>query len=174
MKRRGAIGRRRLAGAATLARIHGLAPSRAERFRSRRQSDVPLTAAPAMRDLTTWPAWPLQEDPVRRTIFILAALLASREALSGLISGSSLRVYAALIGEDMLERVLDWPQAGTAPLPAAGELENTGRAIAAAELPPQLADAIFPGNDAPTEGDIGAAGTWIAEAEKLMTTVGRL
>lgn len=173
MKRRGAIGRRRLAGAAALARIHGLAPSRAERFRSRQQGDISLMAAPAMRDMASWPAWPLQDDPVRRTIFILAALLASREALSGVVSGSRLRVYADPIGEDMLERVLDWSRAGTAPLPATEELESTGRAIAAAELSPLLADAISLGSSAMEDGS-GATGNWIAEAEKLMTAARRL
>ncbi len=170
----GASSRRRLKDAATLARTHGLAPSRAERLRMRHRGDGPPARIPTLDDMAGWPIWPLHEDRKRRTIFALAALLAGRDALSRLVSGASLRSYAAIVGEDMLERVLDWPRAGNASLPAAENLHDTGWALALAELPPSLADAVLPSVSAPTDGAPDASGNWVVEAEKLLTAAGRL
>lgn len=170
----GVMSRRRLADTATIARIHGLALSRAERFRMRLGETASPARPPALDEMAGWPTWPLRDDQKRRTIFALAALLACRERLSGVVSGLSLRSYAAIVGEDMLERVLDWPRAGNAPLPAAEDLDNAGRALAAAELPPSLAEAVLPPAEAPASRAADASAGWVVEAEKLLTAAGRL
>lgn len=173
MRRRAMIRRRRLAAGAALARAHDLVPGRAQRFAARCANASHPFPPPRLAELIEWPAWPLREEPVRRRIFAVAALLASHDSLAELISGAELRAYSAAIGEDLLGLVLDCPQAGDAPLPPPDRIDAAGEEIAARGLPPRLAGLFLP--RAPADDDDRAeAFAHIAAAEGLLRAAGQL
>ncbi|MBB4858852.1 hypothetical protein HNO88_002178 [Novosphingobium chloroacetimidivorans] len=132
---KGAAARARLASAAGLARSLDLAPTRARRLAGA-SAQIRLSLA----ELGSWPQWPREPEAEQRRIFAVTALRASDDALRTVISGDTLRAYAAQIGEALLEDVLAKPGQGAAPLPPPAMLAAAGQATAHKALPPRLAE----------------------------------
>ncbi len=158
---KGASARARLARAAALARKLDLAPDRGARFRE------PGTTPIALTELRAWPRWPGEPEAEQARIFGVTSLRASDDALREVISGDTLRSYAAKLGEDLLELILARSGQGAAPLPSADALTAAGRAHAHKALPPRLA-ARF-GTAVAQNPD---AARHVAEAEALVARVG--
>jgi hypothetical protein len=96
--------------------------------------------APSLSDLREWPQWPSEPEAEQRRIFAVTALRASDDALRTVISGDTLRSYAVLVGEALLEDALARPGKGAAPLPPAHALAAAGEAHAHRALPACLAE----------------------------------
>lgn len=131
----GTPARSRLAASAALARR--LDP------RARRGAALIGQAArtpPTFADLAVWPRWPALGEVERGRIFALAALVAGRDRLAEEIDGERLRDYAAIVGEDALERVLALAPGGDRRLAAPPALGATGRMLAEQGLPRALAE----------------------------------
>lgn len=143
-----------------MARDLDVASDRASRFRMREEGK----AEPPVRleELRAWPRWPRETRAEQARIFAATALRASDAALREVICGDTLRSYAAILGEDLLELMLARPTNGSAPLPSTGALIPAGRAHAEAALPPRLAEKL-----GVTAAPFGQAARFVAEAEAL-------
>lgn len=132
--------RLRLAEIARAASSAGMAVTRADRFAARIERRP--TARVPLAELRRWPAWPgLDDDEIER-VWRIAALVAARDVLPGMIDGATLRAYAEPVGEAALEAVLDLPAGGGAPLAPAVKLTQQGRQVAEQALPSALAVAM--------------------------------
>ncbi|MCJ2189092.1 hypothetical protein [Novosphingobium beihaiensis] len=140
----GIRGRARVRRNARFAAGHGLLPSRGERFARRAGKDAEAAAPPSFAELACWPQWPALSASEQDRVFALTALLASGKALTQVISGRDLRLYAAPFGEALFERALalDETAKGTLPLPPPEELAASGHALARKGLPPVLQAAL--------------------------------
>lgn len=152
--------RARLADVTRAARAAGMAATRAERFAAR-TGHRPAARVP-LAELRHWPAWPALDSGEVERFWCIAALVAARDALPGMIDGAALRAYAGPVGEAALEAVLDLPGGGASPLAPAAKLAQQGRQIAERALPPALAAAMRSGS----AGDADAAGQ-VALAERI-------
>lgn len=158
MSARGA--RMRLAQIAHAAGTAGMAATRAGRFAARLERRVP--ARVPLAELRRWPAWPGLDGGEIERFWRIAALVAARDTLPGMIDGAALRAYAEPAGEAALEAVLDLPAGGAAPLAPAAKLAQQGRQIAESALPPALAAAM--GLNSPSDAD---AARQVALAERI-------
>lgn len=138
MSARGA--RMRLAEIAHAAGAAGMAATRAGRFAARVERRA--SARVPLAELRRWPAWPGLDGGETERFWRIAALVAARDALPGMIDGATLRTYAEPVGEAALEAVLDLPAGGTAPLALAAKLGQQGRQVAERALPQALAGAM--------------------------------
>lgn len=154
--------RSRIARAGGFARTRGLVQSRAMRFARRTGGDTP-DPMPGFGELAAWPAWPTLDPEARQGVFALAALLASRDALAGMICGEDLRNYAAPFGDDLFERALAMAGGGARNLPAPDALVVAGEDLARCGLPPSLARCL--GESLAGEPE---AARHVAEAEGLL------
>jgi len=155
-----ALGRRRLAASAKLARRLDLAPDRAARFRLRSIGALP--PAPSFAELCRWPGWPSHAADTQTRILTLVGLVAARDALSDEIDGMRLRSYAELVGEEMFEQLLALPPGGDRRLAPPAGIAAQGRRLAEGALPPTLAERL--GHDAAIDT---AAVRFVAEAEAI-------
>lgn len=103
---------------------------RAERFARRSKATFPDFAA-----LAGWPAWVALDEPRQLRVGVVAALLASREALAEEIDGAKLRAYAQVVGAETLDAITgEGGNGGDACLPAVDDLAETGRNLLTASL----------------------------------------
>jgi hypothetical protein len=122
--------------------------ARASRFRALHDAQ---TAAPALpqdfASVTALPDWIVADDDQQELIGVAAAMVQARDAIECELSGTRLAAIAALVGDELFERLCDAPlpkgidSASAGRLPRPEDFVTIGRALRRAALPAPFREA---------------------------------
>lgn len=144
---------------------------RAARFRSLRQgASSEGIAEPDFACVAALPDWVLADNERQRLVGVAAAILYKRDAIERELSGGRLAAIAALVGDDLFERLCDHPLpedagvAETVRLPRPEDFVAIGEELRRAALPDPLRET------EPTVVDAAKARTYCGIAARIVET----
>jgi hypothetical protein len=122
--------------------------ARASRFRSLHDAQPIVQILPQdFASITALPDWIVANGDRQEQIGVAAAILQARDAIERELSGSRLAAIAALVGDDLFERLCDAPlpedifSASAGRLPRPEDFVTMGRALRRAAMPAPFRDA---------------------------------